>query len=106
MAVVGIFPAAGRGERLGSGGPKAFVACAGRALVEWSIEVLESVCDRVVLAVPEGWATGRDRVSGGAGRRRQPAPLAGPPAPRRCAPRSPRRPRRRWPWSTTPPGRS
>src|SRR3954447_809545 len=66
MAVVGIVPAAGRGERLGSGGPKAFVACAGRPLVEWSIEVLESVCDRVVLAVPEGWETGRDRVAGGA----------------------------------------
>src|SRR3954452_628664 len=66
MAVVGIVPAAGRGERLGSGGPKAFVACAGRPLVGWSIEVLESVCDRVVLAVPEGWETGRDRVAGGA----------------------------------------
>ena len=65
MAVVGIVPAAGRGERLGSDGPKAFVACAGRPLVEWSIDVLEAVCDRVVLAVPEGWETGRDRVTGG-----------------------------------------
>src|SRR3954464_11197337 len=66
MAVVGIVPAAGRGERLGSDGPKAFVVCAGRPLVEWSIEVLEAVCDRVVLAVPEGWETGPDRVTGGA----------------------------------------
>ena len=66
MAVVGIVPAAGRGERLGSGGPKAFVACAGRPLVEWSLDVLEAVCDRVVLAVPEGWDTGHDRVTGGA----------------------------------------
>src|SRR5215217_8185892 len=66
MAVVGIVPAAGRGERLGSDGPKAFVACGGRPLVEWSIDVLESVCDRVVLAVPEGWETGEDRVTGGA----------------------------------------
>ena len=65
MAVVGIVPAAGRGERLGSDGPKAFVVCAGRPLVEWSLDVLEAVCDRVVMAVPEGWETGRDRVEGG-----------------------------------------
>ena len=49
MAVVGIVPAAGRGERLGSDGPKAFVASGGRPLVERSLEVLESVCDRVVV---------------------------------------------------------
>jgi 2-C-methyl-D-erythritol 4-phosphate cytidylyltransferase len=66
MAVVGIVPAAGRGERLGSDGPKAFVVCAGRPLLDWSLEVLEAVCDRVVVAVPEGWETGPDRVSGGA----------------------------------------
>jgi 2-C-methyl-D-erythritol 4-phosphate cytidylyltransferase len=65
MAVVGIVPAAGRGERLGSDGPKAFVACGGRPLVEWSLEVLEQVCDRVVMAVPEGWETDEDRVTGG-----------------------------------------
>ena len=66
MAVVGIVPAAGRGERLGSDGPKAFVACAGRPLVEWSLDVLEAVCDRVVMAVPSDWETGPDRVHGGA----------------------------------------
>ena len=66
MAVVGIVPAAGRGERLGSDGPKAFVACAGRPLVEWSLDVLEAVCDRVVLAVPSDWEEGPDRVHGGA----------------------------------------
>jgi 2-C-methyl-D-erythritol 4-phosphate cytidylyltransferase len=66
MAVVGIVPAAGRGERLGSDGPKAFVACAGRPLVEWSLDVLDAVCDRVVMAVPEGWETGDARVTGGA----------------------------------------
>src|SRR3954451_15058466 len=65
MAVVGIVPAAGRGERLGSDGPKAFVVCAGRPLVEWSLDVLEAVCDRVVIAVPEGWEEGGDRVTGG-----------------------------------------
>jgi 2-C-methyl-D-erythritol 4-phosphate cytidylyltransferase len=66
MAVVGIIPAAGRGERLGSDGPKAFVVCAGRPLVEWSLDVLREVCDRVVLAVPPGMQTGPDRVAGGA----------------------------------------
>src|SRR3954452_11082580 len=66
MAVVGIVPAAGRGERLGSDGPKAFVACGGRPLVEWSLDVLEAVCDRVVMAVPEGWEQGESRVAGGA----------------------------------------
>jgi 2-C-methyl-D-erythritol 4-phosphate cytidylyltransferase len=67
MAVVGIIPAAGRGERLGSDGPKAFVACGGRPLLEWSLDVLEAVCDRVVVAVPEGWDDGsEDRVVGGA----------------------------------------
>jgi 2-C-methyl-D-erythritol 4-phosphate cytidylyltransferase len=65
MAVVGIVPAAGRGERLGSDGPKAFVVCAGRPLVDWSLDVLREVCDRVVLAVPPDVASGPDRVAGG-----------------------------------------
>jgi 2-C-methyl-D-erythritol 4-phosphate cytidylyltransferase len=66
MAVVGIVPAAGSGERLGAEGPKAFVVCAGRPLVEWSLEVLSAVCDRVVVAVPPGVELGADRVLGGA----------------------------------------
>src|SRR4051795_11978871 len=66
MAVVGIVPAAGRGERLGSDGPKAFVVCAGRPLVEWSLDVLEEVCDRVVVAVPSDLEEASDRVRGGA----------------------------------------
>ena len=49
MAVVGIVPAAGSGERLGADGPKAFVVCAGKPLVEWSLDVLAEVCDRVVV---------------------------------------------------------
>ena len=68
MAVVGIVPAAGRGERLGAEVPKAFAACAGRALIDWSLDVLEAVCDRVVVAVPPGHETGPDRVTGGASR--------------------------------------
>jgi 2-C-methyl-D-erythritol 4-phosphate cytidylyltransferase len=66
LAVVGIVPAAGSGERLGANGPKAFVACAGRPLIDWSLDVLEAVCDRVVVAVPPGYETGADRVEGGA----------------------------------------
>jgi 2-C-methyl-D-erythritol 4-phosphate cytidylyltransferase len=62
--VVGIVPAAGRGERLGSDRPKAFVVCAGRPLIEWSLDVLRAVCDRVVVAVPPGWEY-PDSVEGG-----------------------------------------
>ena len=65
MAVVGIVPAAGRGERLGSDMPKAFAPCAGRPLLEWSLDVLEAVCDRVVVAVPPGEPLGPGRVLGG-----------------------------------------
>jgi len=64
MSVVGIVPAAGRGERLGSDVPKAFVACAGRPLIEWSLDVLRAVCDRVVVAVPPGMSY-PDSVEGG-----------------------------------------
>jgi 2-C-methyl-D-erythritol 4-phosphate cytidylyltransferase len=64
LAVVGIVPAAGRGERLGSDVPKAFVACAGRPLIEWSLDVLRAVCDRVVVAVPPGMSY-PDSVEGG-----------------------------------------
>jgi len=65
MTVVGIVPAGGSGERLGARRPKAFVACAGRPLIEWSLAVLREVCDRVVAAVPEGFDDGPDRVRGG-----------------------------------------
>jgi len=65
LAVVGIVPAAGSGERLGASGPKAFAVCAGRPLIEWSLEVLAAVCDRVVVAVPPGYEDGCDRVTGG-----------------------------------------
>jgi 2-C-methyl-D-erythritol 4-phosphate cytidylyltransferase len=64
MAVVGIIPAGGSGERLGADRPKAFVVCAGRPLIEWSLEALGSVCDRVVIAAPPGYDEGPDRVRG------------------------------------------
>ena len=53
MAVVGIVPAAGSGERLGADGPKAFVVCAGKPLVEWSLEVLSEVCEQESLTLSE-----------------------------------------------------
>jgi len=68
MAVVGIVPAGGSGERLGADRPKAFVVCAGRPLIEWSLEVLDSVCDRVIVAAPDGYDDGPDRVRGGESR--------------------------------------
>jgi len=68
MAVVGIVPAGGSGERLGADRPKAFVVCAGRPLIEWSLEVLGEVCDRVIIAAPDGYDEGPDRVRGGESR--------------------------------------
>src|SRR5215212_8435217 len=62
--VVGIVPAGGSGERLGADRPKAFVVCAGRPLIEWSLDALGSVCDRVVVASPPGYDEGPDRVRG------------------------------------------
>jgi 2-C-methyl-D-erythritol 4-phosphate cytidylyltransferase len=63
VSVVGIVPAGGSGERLGADRPKAFVVCAGRPLVEWTLQVLDAVCDRVVVAAPAselraGWVEG------------------------------------------------
>jgi 2-C-methyl-D-erythritol 4-phosphate cytidylyltransferase len=65
MSVVGIVPAGGSGERLGADRPKAFVVCAGRPLIDWSLDVLGSVCDRVVAAVPAGHESEPDFVRGG-----------------------------------------
>jgi 2-C-methyl-D-erythritol 4-phosphate cytidylyltransferase len=68
MSVVGIVPAGGSGERLGADRPKAFVVCAGRPLIEWSLEVLRAVCDRVVVAAPHGYVDPPDFVHGGESR--------------------------------------
>ena len=54
MSVVGIIAAGGSGERLGADRPKAFVVLGGRPMVEWSVEALAAVCDRVVVAAPPG----------------------------------------------------
>ena len=55
-AVTAVIAAAGSGERLGAGGPKAFVPLAGRPMVEWSIEAFRA-CESVrsiVVAAPPG----------------------------------------------------
>jgi 2-C-methyl-D-erythritol 4-phosphate cytidylyltransferase len=65
MSVVGIVPAAGAGERLGADVPKAFAVLGGRPMVEWSLDVLRQVCDRVVVAVPPERAAPPDFVAGG-----------------------------------------
>ncbi|HXW58468.1 MAG TPA: 2-C-methyl-D-erythritol 4-phosphate cytidylyltransferase [Solirubrobacteraceae bacterium] len=64
--------AAGRGERLGGGEAKAFVALAGRPLLQWSIEALRAVADvqEIVVALPPGARApaGVSAVEGGATR--------------------------------------
>jgi 2-C-methyl-D-erythritol 4-phosphate cytidylyltransferase len=51
-----VIAAAGSGERLGAGGPKAFVAVAGRPMIDWSLAAFRD-CARVqavVVAAPPG----------------------------------------------------
>jgi 2-C-methyl-D-erythritol 4-phosphate cytidylyltransferase len=67
MTVVGIVPAGGSGERLGADRPKAFVVCAGRPLVEWSLKALQPVCSRVIVAAPPSFPL-PGSVEGGATR--------------------------------------
>lgn len=57
-AVTAVIAAAGSGERLGAGGPKAFVPVAGRPMLEWSLDAFRA-CDSVrsiVVAAPPGHA--------------------------------------------------
>jgi 2-C-methyl-D-erythritol 4-phosphate cytidylyltransferase len=51
-----VIAAAGSGQRLGAGGPKAFVPLAGRAMVEWSIAACRAAPSvrSVVIACPPG----------------------------------------------------
>ncbi|MGO9322160.1 MAG: 2-C-methyl-D-erythritol 4-phosphate cytidylyltransferase [Solirubrobacteraceae bacterium] len=53
---VALIVAAGSGERLGAGRPKALVELAGRPLVAWSIDALLATAgiERIVLAMPPG----------------------------------------------------
>ena len=51
---VALIVAAGRGERLGSGRPKALVTLCGRPMLEWSVAALLAVpaVERIVVALP------------------------------------------------------
>jgi 2-C-methyl-D-erythritol 4-phosphate cytidylyltransferase len=53
---VALIVAAGLGERLGAGRPKALVELAGRPLLHWSLDILGAVeeIERVVVALPAG----------------------------------------------------
>lgn len=66
---VALLVAAGRGERLGASGPKAFVTVAGRPLYAWSLDALRAApsVSEVVVAVPEG-VEAPGGVAGGASR--------------------------------------
>ncbi len=61
--------AAGSGERLGAGRPKAFVVLAGRPMVAWSLDALAAAgVPRAVVAVPPGHgAAAEEALAGAAG---------------------------------------
>jgi 2-C-methyl-D-erythritol 4-phosphate cytidylyltransferase len=67
---VALIVAAGSGERLGAGRPKALVQVAGRPLLQWSIDALGGVAgiERIVVALPPGTPApaGVTAVDGGA----------------------------------------
>src|SRR3954454_24284243 len=69
---VALLVAAGRGERLGTGGPKAFVMLGWRPMLQWSIDALTAVDEvrRIALALPPGAhaPAGTVGVPGGAAR--------------------------------------
>ncbi len=73
---VALIVAAGSGERLGAGQPKALVELAGRPLVAWSIDALAQVAgiEQIVVALPPGAALppGVGALEGAAG----PPPIA------------------------------
>jgi 2-C-methyl-D-erythritol 4-phosphate cytidylyltransferase len=53
---VALLVAAGRGERLGSERPKAFVILGGQPMLEWSVAALRAApsIERIVVALPDG----------------------------------------------------
>jgi len=55
MAAVALIVAAGRGERLGTGRPKALVTVSGRPMLEWSVDALRGVpsVNSIVIALPD-----------------------------------------------------
>ncbi len=70
--IVALIVAAGSGERLGAGRPKALIELAGRPLLQWSIDALAAVVavEQIVVALPPATAApaGVTGVEGGATR--------------------------------------
>ncbi len=64
--VTAVIAAAGSGERLGAGGPKAFVPLGGRPMVSWSLDACRAcgMVRAIVVAVPAGHEHGLDGVDG------------------------------------------
>jgi 2-C-methyl-D-erythritol 4-phosphate cytidylyltransferase len=69
LRTAAIVVAAGSGERLGAGRPKAFVALAGRPMVAWSLDAIAAAgVPRAVVAVPPGHgAAAEEALAGAAG---------------------------------------
>jgi 2-C-methyl-D-erythritol 4-phosphate cytidylyltransferase len=69
LATAAIVVAAGSGERLGAGRPKAFVALAGRPMVAWSLDAIAAAgVPRAIVAVPPGHgAAAEEALAGAAG---------------------------------------
>ena len=67
MSTVAVVPAAGSGERLAAGAPKAFVNLAGRPMLEYALAGLHDsgVVDSVVVAVPPNRTDEAKLVFGG-----------------------------------------
>ncbi|HLH15012.1 MAG TPA: 2-C-methyl-D-erythritol 4-phosphate cytidylyltransferase [Solirubrobacteraceae bacterium] len=66
---VALIVAAGSGERLGAGLPKALVPLAGRPLLAWSLDALAASdgVERIVVAVPAGFDEREHGLGAGAG---------------------------------------
>lgn len=66
LQAVALIAAAGSGERLGAGGPKALVEVAGRPLIAWTLEALRDsgVLEAVVIAAPRGHEVELERIAG------------------------------------------
>ncbi len=86
MVAVALIVAAGRGERLGSGRPKALVTLAGRPMLDWSVAALQAVAG----GAADRRRAARRRARRRAGRHASRSPAAQPArsrCARRCAPR-------------------
>jgi len=69
---VALVVAGGRGERLGTPVPKAFVMLAGRPMIEWSLDALRAVdaVEEIVVALPHGVDAPADTIGVAGGTQR------------------------------------